>query len=199
MPWFRKKMKRLFLFRVSDRPFLVLSLFLFTLSFPAFLFSSQEIPIQFEYPFFSGDFYASGNVSFPPGGLPSKHNLIIKAAKSEREIPSQTKILELWPDGSIQSAEITFPANSKIKEEYVLVYGKELKCKKSFSEAAVLPTVSFSVSGAPKRAEKVNAEVGQINVRVDRSPGLYYYWHLLPIIALIYFTCNRSRKTKKLP
>lgn len=151
--------------------------------------------VRFDYPSFPGDFYASGNVSFPPGGLPSEYNVIVKAAESTREIPSGVKILKLWPDGSVQSAEITFPANSKTKEEYVLAYGGEIKRKKSFTETAVLPAVSFSVGGAPKRTEKVDLEVGQINVRVDQSQDFYYYWHLLPIILLIYFTCRRSRKT----
>ena len=190
-------MKRLPSIQAPGRSFLLFCLFLFTVSFPAFLFSGQEILVRLDYPSFPGDFYASGNVSFPPGGLPSEYNVIVKAAESAREIPSGVKILKLWPDGSIQSAEITFPANSKTKEEYILAYGDEVKRKKSFTEAAVLPTVSFSVSGAPKRTEKVNMEVGQINVRVDKSPNLYYYWHLLPIILLIYFTCYRSRKTKK--
>ena len=165
------------------------------ISFPVLLLSGQEIPVRLDYPSFPGDFYASGNVSFPPGGLPSEHNVIIKTAESSREIPSGVKISKRWPDGSVQSAEITFPANSKTKEEYVLAYGADVARKKSFTETAVLPAVSFSVGGAPKRTEKLDMAVGQINVRVDKSPDLYYYWHLLPIILLIYFTCYRSRKT----
>ena len=195
--WFRKKMKRLPSLQPPGSSFLVFCLFLFMISFPVLLLSGQEIPVRLDYPSFPGDFYASGNVSFPPGGLPSEYNVIVKTAESAREIPSGVKILKLWPDGSIQSAEITFPANSKIKEEYVLAYGNEIKRKKSFTEAAVLPAVSFFIGGAPKRTEKVDMDVGQINVRVDKSPNLYYYWHLLPIILLIYFTCYRSRKTKK--
>lgn len=161
------------------------------------LFAAQALLIDFTYPTFTGDFYVSGDVSFPPAAVKSEDNIIVKSRGWDKEVPTMIRILQTWPDGSILSAEITFVANSARKESYELLYGPEIRRKKIFTETAVLPTISFSVGGLPKISEKVDIDVGQINVRVDKSHEFYYYWHIIPIVIFIALTFYRYRRIKK--
>lgn len=161
------------------------------------LFAAQALLIDFTYPSFTGDFYVSGNVAFAPGIVKSEDDVIVKSHGTDEEIPTKITILQKWPDSSILSAEITFVANSARKESCELLYGPEIRRKKIFTETAVLPTISFSVGGLPKISEKVDIDVGQINVRVDKSHGLYYYWHAIPIVIFIALAFYRYRRTKK--
>lgn len=161
------------------------------------IFAAQDVPINFTYPSFTGDFYVSGNVSFPPGAVKSERNVIIKH-KSGRKLPARITVLRRWPDNSVLSAGIVFAANASKKHDYVLSYGQEIRGEKAFQETAVLPAVLFSVAGSPKISERIDIDVGGINVRVDKSPGVYYYWHIIPIVllvALAYYRCRRTKKT----
>lgn len=177
----------------------------------------------FQYPDFAGDFYLTGKVAFPPGAVQSEDNLLVKSknlppplsspARGEDslatslplegggvgggEIPCKVDVLQRWPDGSILSAEVTFAANSSRKREYVISYGDEVNRRGKITRLAVLPSVAFSVGGVPKSTENLDIDVGQINVRVDRSPGIRYYWYLLPITAVIIFSFVRSRSSGK--
>ena len=173
-------------------------LLIIVLLFTGRLFAAQDIPVHFTYPSFTGDFYVSGNVYFPPGVVKSKDDVIVKSHKSGEEVPTKIAVLRRWPDGSVLSAEIIFVANAARKQDYVLLYGDGIQRRKNFTETAVLPTISFSVAGVPKISEKVNVDVGQINVRVDRSHDIHYYWHIIPIVILITLSYYRYRKTNKI-
>ena len=160
----------------------------------SFLFLSL-LKIGFQYPDFTGDFYLTGNVAFPPGTVKSEENFLVRSLVPSEEIPCKAGVLQHWPDGSILSAELTFSANSSQKREYVIFYGADVRRRKKLAQLAVLPAAAFSVGGVPKSTERLDVNVGQINVRVDRSPGVRYYWYILPIVAILILMVVRSRRT----
>ncbi len=167
------------------------------LLFGAYLFGAQDFPVDFTYPSFSGDFYVSGSISFPPGAVKSEKNIIVKTYDLTKEVPTKINIVRKWANESVLSAEIVFVANSSRREKYMLSYGDEVERRKIFQETAVLPIISFSIGGAPKTSEKVDIDVGRINVRVDKSPGIRYYWYIVPIVILVLLSCYRSRRRKR--
>lgn len=160
------------------------------------LYAAQDFSVYFTDPDFAGDFYLSGNIVFPPSAVKSEENVLVKFSESGEEVPSRVTVLRKWADGYLLRAEIIFAANSSLKRNYLISYGEDIKRRKVFYQTAVLPTVSFSVVGSPKTAENVNLDVGQINVRVDKSPKFYYYWHMAPIILIILFSYLRYRRTR---
>lgn len=171
-------------------------LFLF-FSLTCFVSGSSQIKIDFDYPSINGDFYVSGNVFFPPSSVYDTSNIAVIDEKTKKEVPSKITVLEKWFDDSILSAEIIFSANQQRKTEYSILYGKDVKRKRSFSESAVLPTVSFITPGTGKTTENLDISVGQLNVRVDRSPSIRYWWYLGPMFVLIFLTLIRTRRTIK--
>ncbi|MCM8758851.1 MAG: hypothetical protein NC906_03650 [Candidatus Omnitrophica bacterium] len=171
--------------------FLFLILFLFIV----FCYGSSQIDIEFEYPSISGDFYVAGTVFFPPSAVSTSDNIIVMDTETKSEIQSKITVQENWPDGSILSAEIIFPANRQKRTRYAIFYGEDVKRKKSFSESAVLPTVSFITPGAGKTIEDIDISVGEINVRVDRSASIRYWWYIIPAFILIFLTILRTLRT----
>jgi len=164
---------------------------------PGFIFAAERLPVNLVYPSYRGDFYASANLSFAPGAVAAEDRLAVKTTDTQEEIPAKIAVRQHWPDGSIMNADVTFAANETRKRPYAIEYGDDVRAKKRFTEAAVLPVVAFSTAGAPRTSENMNLEVGQINVRVDKSPGIRYYWHLLPILLLVALTCYRARRTRQ--
>ena len=160
-----------------------------------FVLRADEIQIYFEYPDITGDFYVAGTVFFPPGSVSAVDNIIVVDKTSGNEIASNIRVQEQWPDGSILSAEIIFASNIQKKTIYLVRYGNDVKRKKTFSEPAVLPTVSFITPGSGQTDEKMDVSVGQINVRIDRSAGIRYWWYVLPAFIFIFFTVLRSLRT----
>ena len=159
--------------------------------------AEDKLEIYFDYPSFEGDFYLSGLVSFPPGRLKSLKNIKIVSSKSEKEITSKITVLKKWPDGSVLNAEVMFVPELSDSYDYVIVYGENIIREKILSETAVLPTISFSVGGAPKTTEDMDISVGEINVRVDRSPGIFYYWHIIPVLLLVGLTYYRAKRVNR--
>jgi hypothetical protein len=157
---------------------------------------ADTLPINLEYPSFQGDFYAAGSVSFPPGAVRSADQILVRASESGDEIATCIREIQTWPDGSLRRADVLFAANNARPANYELVFGDEVRRTRLFKEPAVLPTVAFAVSGAPRAAEIMDVNVGTINVRVDRSPRIYYYWHLAPILLMIGLTWYRARRAK---
>jgi len=157
----------------------------------------QKSSVNFAYTTYSGDFYVSGDVFFPPGAVESEENILVKTHPEEQEVSTFVNVLKQWADGSLLTAEIMFVANASRKTEYYLFYGKEIKRKKKFSKTAVLPTVSFSMAGLPKISEEMNLDVGEINVIVDKSSAIRYYGYAVPIAIIIFLTYFRFLKARK--
>lgn len=159
--------------------------------------AAQEFAIQFEYPSFRGDFYLGGTVSFPPGNVRTEDQIAVFSATPPGEVPSKIEAVTRWPDGAILKASVLFPANEARPTAYTLRFGEDVRRRSVISEAAVLPAVSFAVGGAARAVEAMDVNVGQINVRVDRSSSLFYYWHALPIALVLALTWWRARRTRQ--
>ncbi|MGC8804376.1 MAG: hypothetical protein ACP5JO_04175 [Candidatus Ratteibacteria bacterium] len=157
---------------------LILVVFVFAYVFIGW---AEQIDINFEYPDIEGDFYLAGTVFFPPSSVMSVNNILVLDAGTKNEIASKITVQEKWPDDSIMSVEIIFPANSQKKTNYAIHYGSDIKRRKTFSEPAVLPTISFFPAGAGRPVENVDISVGQINVRVDKSTSIRYWWYIAPM------------------
>lgn len=161
------------------------------------IFAEQKANIDFEYPSFTGDFYVAGKMSFPPGAVLSESNITVNNAEISGEIPSKIERTEEWPDGSLLEVTILFSANTSRKRNYIVSYGTGVTRRRIFKQAAVLPIVTAVIGGAPKTSESMDMDVGEMIIKVDRSPEIRYYWHLFPIVILILFSVYRARKNSK--
>ena len=159
--------------------------------------AAQEFAIQFEYPGFRGDFYLGGTVSFPPGNVRTEDQIAVFSATPPGEVPSKIVAVTRWPDGAILKANVLFPANEDRPTSYTLRFGEDIRRRRVISEAAVLPAVSFAIGGAAQTVEAMDVNVGQINVRVDRSSSLFYYWHALHIALILALTWWRARRVRQ--
>lgn len=163
------------------------------------VFAQQQLRIDLEYPSFTGDFYVTGRISFPPVTVASESNIAVKDSNTGEEIPTKITVLERWPDGSVLDAEILFPANVSRKRDHLLFFGNNVQRKRIFTQTAVLPVISAAIGGAPRTEETMDIDVGEMIIKVDRSPEVRYYWHLLPIALLIFFSIYRARKNYSQP
>jgi len=172
-------------------------LILLYLFFLPVLLNGAEIALNVDYPSFQGDFYVFGRLSFPPSAVLSENNMLILDRNTGEETPTKISVIRKWADGSVLSANITFPTNAGRKGDFSVIYGENVRRKKIFTDPAVLPTVAFASAGAPKSSENMDMSVGQINVRVDKSSNIYYYWHILPITLLLIIAFYRTLRAKK--
>jgi hypothetical protein len=174
----------------------ILTTFLF-ISVYIFCMPGERLSIDFTYPNLSGDFYVNGRVSFPPDKILSEDNIIVSDLFTNQEIPTKITIIERWIDGSVLEAEILFPANTSKQKKYVLIYGKDIKRKKKFAQTSVLPIINASIGKLPLSTESINIDVGEMLIKVDKSPEIRYYWYILPISLLLFLTIYRSIKNSK--
>lgn len=156
----------------------------------------ERAAVDFIYPSFSGEFYVAGTVTFPPGLVKTSQNILVEK-DGQGEVPIKLTVQESWPDGSILNGEVIFVAITSKQASYLLCYGDDVKGSKRMEKTAVLPTIAFSVGGAPRTEENVNMDVGTLNVTVDRSPPLHYYWHIIPITVIIVLLIIRARRAGK--
>lgn len=156
--------------------------------------AAQELPIDFVYPSYQGDFYVTGKPALPPGAAAGENNIIVFSKETGIEVDTRIVPQGRWPDGSLSGAQVTFAANASRPAQYVLRYGPDVRRKKIINETAVLPTVAFALAGAPRQSQTMNVPVGQINVRVDKSPDIAYYWYAFPLLLLLWASFRRSRR-----
>lgn len=159
--------------------------------------ADEKLHIDFSYPAIKGDFYVSGRVSFPPGIVSSEDNISILDSSTGEEIPSKITLTEKWPDGSVLEVEILFPANAGKKRKYIVSYGNDVKRRKKFNQTAVLPIISSSIGTSAQTKETIDIPVGELLVKVDKSPDVRYYWYILPMGLLIFLTLYRTVKNVK--
>ncbi|MFN4228110.1 MAG: hypothetical protein ACK4F0_08250 [Candidatus Ratteibacteria bacterium] len=187
----KKEWVRFFLY--LDKKKIIFSIFFVIEIF--IVIGAENLQVDFTYPDLKGDFYVSGKVSFPYGNIYSDNNISIYDVKTYEEIPSKINIIEKWPDGSILEVEILFPANAEKQRRYIISYGMDIKRKKKFTQTAVLPIISASIGKTPQTTENINIPVGELLVKVDRSPDIRYYWYIIPMCVLVFLTLYRTKKT----
>ncbi|MCX7916831.1 MAG: hypothetical protein N2589_01695 [bacterium] len=167
------------------------------LSLQGICISGEKLPIDFTYPTIPGDFYVNTKVSFQPGKVLSEDNITVNDAETGVEIPTKITVLEKWPDNSILEVEILFPANTNKKRKYVLNYGEDIKRRKKFTQTAILPIINSSIGKTPQSTEAINMDVGELLVKVDKSPDIRYYWYILPSVIFIFLTIYRTTKNSR--
>ncbi len=169
---------------------IILSVFFFTGIFV--VAAGEKLQVDFSYPSLKGDFYVNGKVSFPPGTVNAEENIIVQDKQTGEEIPTKITVAERWPDGFVLEAEILFPANAGRQRNYIVVYGSDVKRRKKFTQTAVLPIISASIGKTPQTTESIDIPVGELLVKVDKSPDIRYYWYALPLVILIFLTVYRA-------
>ncbi|MCM8777057.1 MAG: hypothetical protein NC905_02175 [Candidatus Omnitrophica bacterium] len=156
--------------------------------------AGEQLNIDFSYPAIKGDFYITGKISFPTGIIYSDDNISVRDNKTGEEIPSKITVIERWPDGSILEVEILFSANTERRRNYIVAYGNDIKRRKKFTQTAVLPIINASIGKTPQTTESINMPVGELLVKVDKSPDVRYYWYVIPIGTLLFLTLYRTVK-----
>ncbi|MCX8083209.1 MAG: hypothetical protein N3D17_07485 [bacterium] len=169
-------------------------LFIFFLTGISLTIAGENLYVDFSYPAVKGDFYISGKMSFPPGTVNSEDNICVIDINTKEEISSKITITDNWPDGSVLEAEILFPANTGKQRRYVISYGSDVKRRKKFSQTAVLPIISASIGKTPQTSETIDIPVGELLVKVDKSPDVRYYWYVVPMGLIIFLTLYRAVK-----
>jgi hypothetical protein len=144
-----------------------------------------------------------GTLSFVPGALTSTTGFRILEEPSEvpdpsvrrgadsgsREVPIQVTGEVAYPDGSLMFVDVCFPVTlaEARSHRYWLVAAPEGRAKEYQPEpGASLPVITFVLpeeSGSAPPA--IDMTVGQMMVRVDQHPGLYYYWYLVPLVGIL--------------
>ncbi|HPP30169.1 MAG TPA: hypothetical protein PLE69_04495 [bacterium] len=174
---------------------IILSVFFFTGIFVGI--AGEKLQVDFSYPSLKGDFYVNGKASFPPGIVNSEENISIQDKQTGEEVPTKIIVVERWPDGSLLEAEILFPANAKRQRNYIAVCGSDIKRRKKFTQTAVLPIISASIGKTPQTTESIDMAVGELLVKVDKSPDIRYYWYALPMGILLFLTVYRAVRNVK--
>ncbi|MCM8830068.1 MAG: hypothetical protein NC824_03615, partial [Candidatus Omnitrophica bacterium] len=80
------------------------------------------------------------------------------------------------------------------KRNYIVTYGNDIKRRKKFTQTAVLPIINASIGKTPQTTESIDIPVGELLVKVDKSPDVRYYWYIIPLCILIFLTLHRTLK-----
>jgi len=142
---------------------------------------SEQASIQFDAPLPQGRCVALGTVEFPVGALRSSDS--IRVLSGALEVPAAMVASDSWPDGSIMSVDLAFPVEDATQPYSVQWGAQRRNAVYEFTPRSNLKTVSFSTG--PSAGPSLDVQVGQLTVRVDKHPGLYYYWYLVPIAAIL--------------
>jgi len=105
---------------------------------------------------------ASQAVPFAYGALKSEANVGVQDAIGT-DLPVQTRVVTRWPDGSLQSAVVSFPVsvNGGAESRYVLHYGADVK-------ATAAPAQRVQVQ---ETAEAVIVDTGRAQFSLPRKAG----------------------------
>ena len=94
-----------------------------------------------------------------------------------------------YPDGSLMFVEVSFPVTlPEVRtHQYWLEAAPEgRQAHYRYDPEAGLPTLEFSlVENDGSATTDINLPVGELMVRVEEHPELYYYWYLIPIGAIL--------------
>jgi hypothetical protein len=131
-----------------------------------------------------------GTLSLTPGALSSAKRFMILEEPGSREVPIQVTGEVPYPDGSLVFVDICFPVTlAEVRShQYWLAPAPQGRASEYQPEvgAEKLPVMTFVLSeesGPP--TPTMDMTVGQMLVRVDQHPGVYYYWYLVPLVGIL--------------
>ena len=92
-----------------------------------------------------------------------------------------------WPDGSLMAVELCFPlAAEDVADTRYWLEPADSTSPKWYTGPRDLPRLRFRLNESAQEAPvDVGVDVGEMMVRVDQRPELYYYWYLIPIGAIL--------------
>ena len=106
-----------------------------------------------------------------------------------REVPIRVTGEVPYPDGSLMFVDISFPVTlAEVRSHrYWLASAPRGRASEYQPEAGVeLPVLTFVLREESAAAPpSIDMPVGEMMVRVDQHPGLYYYWYLVPMGAIL--------------
>jgi len=128
------------------------------------------------------------------GALSSADKLRAAILPGDEEVPLAVLETSRWPDGSLMIARVAFPAAASAGAGRTLWIAWDGPARaRNFIPDSNAPRAAFSVGPEQESSETrasqssivMAAPVGQMMARLDRHPELYYYWHLIPIAAIL--------------
>lgn len=134
-----------------------------------------------------------GALSFVPGVVTSPDQFRIVEEPGSREVPVAVVGEVPYPDGSLMFVEICFPLTleqARSKQYWLTADPEGRSLHYDYDPEGGLPTLEFSLrevgeqSGEPV-GPSLDMTVGELMVRVDQHPELYYYWYLIPIAGIL--------------
>jgi len=141
-----------------------------------------------------------GVLSFVPGVVTSADRFRIVEEPGGREVPLAVVGEVPYPDGSLMFVEVCFPLTLEqlqSKQYWLTAAPEGRSLHYEYDPRGRLPRLEFSLrevgeeSGEPvesKRSEtqpSLDMPVGELMVRIDHHPELYYYWYLIPIAGIL--------------
>lgn len=132
------------------------------------------------------------------GAVTSPENIRALVTPGDEEMPLAVLSTTAWPDGSIMSAEIAFGVVPPPRACWV-TWGIAPRTKSLPAAlppgAPALPRVSLGPELDEMRPA-LDVSVGQVMVRLDSHPEYYYYWYLIPIVAILALLVYRKARLR---
>ena len=159
----------------------------------------ERKPILFVLPEGASAGWVRGNLSFPPSVLKSTASLRLYDFKAGREIPAIVLGSRPWFDGSVMALEIGFKGTKDQERRIWAEWGTGIR---GSARAGRLPwgakPVEFRIyeEGDDVRMQG-DVNVGTLVVRVERHAGAYYWWYLIPLVAILGFVLWRKWKLRR--
>ena len=132
-----------------------------------------------------GRYLVTSRLSFNPGTLDSTEKIRILIVPGTGTVDVAVLGSDNWPGDGVMSADIAFVATDEeiLSRRYVIEWGGEKRLKTMLVDRS-LPELAFELGGEPEVAETI-VPVGTLVVKVRKHPDLYYYWYLVPMLAII--------------
>ncbi len=146
--------------------------------------------IEVEAPATGGKYLATGTVELAPGVVTDLKQFRIVSPSDEpggQVVPFAVLSEVRWPDGSLMAVQLAFPVTAKdVAERRYWLESAGSGPPEQYTGPRDLPVLRFrlSESSEPVRVH-LDMDVGQLMVRVDQHPELYYYWYLIPIACIL--------------
>lgn len=156
-------------------------------------------PVQFDSPTPAEGGVVAGTVRFGMGAVTSGGQIRALASPGDAEVPLAVTSTAAWPDGSLMTADVVFllePAADKSPRAWSISWGPAPRTRE-LTPVPTGPLPTFSVGSELDDMRPVlDVSVGQVMVRLDSHPEYYYYWYLIPIVAILALLLYRKARLR---